>query len=224
MSYLNAIFSQHLTPDALPGAVRSTLGKPLRRAAGLTQLAVIGALNCLPEAQRHLPTALLWQSNSGPRQETLTLLDEVCCGPAEPMPYDFLATQPAIAAAQLKPFLPGLHSAMHLPQDEVGQAYWSLLITLAGHWLAQGRYAQVLCAQLDHRAEGSAAHWLALAAQPLENPLARLQLSKTGAQHGLADSPDFPERLGRWLNEPPTDSLYLHAANTPGLTVEFARL
>jgi hypothetical protein len=33
------------------------------------------------------------------------------------MPYDFLASQPAIAAAQIQPFLPGLQSATHFPLD-----------------------------------------------------------------------------------------------------------
>ena len=43
MIFLNAAFTQHFTPDALPTAVRTALGKPLRRAAALTQLALLGA-------------------------------------------------------------------------------------------------------------------------------------------------------------------------------------
>ncbi len=113
MIYLERAFSQHFTPDELPAAVRAALGKPLRRAAALTQLAVVGAFAALPEAARSQPCALLWQSTSGPRPETLTLLNEMCHGAGEPMPYDFLATQPAIAAAQLQPLLPGLRSASH---------------------------------------------------------------------------------------------------------------
>ena len=88
MIYLDRAFSQGFTPDELPAAVRSTLGKPLRRAAALTQLAVVGALAALPESARTEPCALLWQSTSGPRPETLTLLDEMCHGTGEPMPYD----------------------------------------------------------------------------------------------------------------------------------------
>jgi hypothetical protein len=36
------------------------------------------------------------------------------------MPYDFLATQPALAAAQIQAFLPGLQSASHLPLNNAG--------------------------------------------------------------------------------------------------------
>ena len=92
MITLTKALSQSFAPADLPAAVRAALGKPLRRAAPLTQLALVGALACLPPERRHLPTALLWQSTSGPRLETLALLDEVCYGSAEPMPYDFLAT------------------------------------------------------------------------------------------------------------------------------------
>ena len=100
MAYLNAPISQHFAAKELPIAVRSALGKPLRRAAALTQLALVGSLASLAENRRHQPTALLWQSTSGPRAETLALLQEVCIGSGEPMPFDFLAIQPAIAAAQ----------------------------------------------------------------------------------------------------------------------------
>ena len=99
MITLTKALSQSFAPANLPAAVRAALGKPLRRAAPLTQLALVGALACLPAERRTLPTTLLWQSTSGPRLETLTLLDEVCGGSAEPMPYDFLATQPATADA-----------------------------------------------------------------------------------------------------------------------------
>ena len=103
MAYLNAPISQHFAAKELPIAVRSALGKPLRRAAALTQLALVGSLASLAENRRHQPTALLWQSTSGPRAETLALLQEVCIGSGEPMPFDFLArhcrcTDPALPA------------------------------------------------------------------------------------------------------------------------------
>ena len=52
MIFLNAAFTQHFTPDALPTAVRTALGKPLRRAAALTQLALLGAFAALPAERR----------------------------------------------------------------------------------------------------------------------------------------------------------------------------
>lgn len=224
MIYLHAALSQQFAPADLPGAVRAALGKPLRRAAGLTQLALVGAFACLPEDRRHLPTALLWQSTSGPRLETITLLEEICNGTAEPMPYDFLATQPAIAAAQIQPMLPGLQSAMHLPLDTENAANWSLLLNLAIEWLTESRYAQVLCAQLDHWADGASGHWLCVGTEPLENSLTSLQIATEPLPDAQADTPDFPARLSDWLNHGDTATLSLHSTATPRLAVEFARL
>ena len=224
MIYLHAALSQQFAPADLPGAVRAALGKPLRRAAGLTQLALVGAFACLPEERRHLPTALLWQSTSGPRLETITLLEEICDGAAEPMPYDFLATQPAIAAAQIQPMLPGLQSATHIPLDSENSANWSLLLNLAIEWLNEGRYAQVLCAQLDHWAERSGGHWLCVGTEPLENSLTSLQIVTEPSPDAHADTSDFPARLSDWLNHGDTATLSLHSTAAPRLAVEFARL
>lgn len=224
MIYLNTVITQEFTAAELPAAVRAALGKPLRRAAPLTQLAVAGAQACLPADRRQLPTALLWQTRSGPRAETLNLLEEVCNGAAEPMPYDFLATQPAIAAAQLKPFLPGLHSATCLPLADDVATNWSLLICLADHWLQTGRYAQVLCAQLDHTNDQSSGQWLTLSAAPLENSLASLHLSEVTPDEALADASDFPARLDHWLAAESSGHLYLQSAAGQKLAVEFARI
>ena len=224
MVYLHAALSQQFAPAELPNAVRAALGKPLRRAAGLTQLALLGAFASLPEERRHLQTALLWQSTSGPRLETITLLEEICEGAAEPMPYDFLATQPAIAAAQIQPMLPGLQSATHLPLDTEHSANWSLMLALAIGWLNEGRYAQVLCAQLDHWADLASGHWLALGSEPLENSAASLQLMETALPNALPDTPDFPLHVSAWLTQGNAPSLSLHSTVAPRLAVEFARL
>ncbi|MCG2577714.1 hypothetical protein LZ012_11990 [Dechloromonas sp. XY25] len=224
MAFLNALVTQEFAPDALAAEVRTAVGKPLRRAAALTQLALIGACACLTTEQRRLPTILLWQSTSGPRQETLALLDEVCLGGGEPMPYDFLATQPALAAAQIQPFLPGLQSAMHLPLDSADSANWSLLLALAGRWLDQGRCAKVLCAQLDHWSDAASGQWLALGTLPLENTLARFQIGEVAGTASQPDTPDIPSRLSEWLTAGETPGFSLRSATNPRLAVEFARL
>lgn len=223
MSYLQIALSQQLAPSELPAAVRTALGKPLRRAAPLTQLALIGALACLPAERRSLPTALLWQSTRGPRQETRILLDEICDGAAEPMPYDFLATQPAVAAAQIQPFIPGLQSASHFPLDTPGIADWSLLLALAANWLAEGRYAQVLCAHLDHSETAAGGHWISLGKVPLENMPVRLQIGMTARTNAVPDTPDFPAHLARWLAQGDEAPLPLQSSATGRLAVEFAR-
>lgn len=222
MIHLHALLSQHYTSATLSSAVRAALGKPLRRAAGLTQLAVVGALACIPAERRHLPTALLWQSTSGPRQETVHLLEETCSG-GEPMPYDFLATQPAIAAAQIQPSMPGLLSAMHMPLDTAGIANWSLLLTLAGNWLDEGRYAQVLCAHLDHGLESADGYWLAVGNAALENMPVSLQTNEINSSDALSDTADFPTRLADWLEQATRPTLHLQSAH-PRLAVKFTRL
>ncbi len=221
---VDTVFSRHLAPEALPGAVRTAVGKPLRRASPLTQLALIGALACLPPDRRDLPTALLWQSTSGARSETLILLDEICRGSAEPMPYDFLATQPAIAAAQILPFLPGLQTAIYLPLEQAQQANWSLLFHLAADWLNRGRYAQVLCAQFDYADTAADMHCLSLSAAALENRAARLHLSDTPSGEIQPDTPDFPARLAKWLARTDGETLSLHAPFAMKQAVEFTRL
>jgi hypothetical protein len=224
MAYMNTPISQRFTADELPAAVRTAIGKPLRRAAALTQLALVGSLATLPENCRHLQTALLWQSTSGPRDETLDLLQEVCIGSGEPMPFGFLAIQPAIAAAQIQPFLPGLQTASYFPLDTVGKAQWSLLLNMALNWLAEGRYAQVLCAHLDLTPNGAESHWLSLCKEPLENSLIKLQLTSIANQNTLPDTPDFPQHLKHWLQQPNTDVLNLQSPAGYRQALEFTRL
>jgi hypothetical protein len=223
MIYLDAVISQQLTPEELPNGLRAALGKPLRRAPVLAQLAVLGAVACLPAERRQRPTALLWQSTSGPRLETLKLLDEVCQDSGEPMPFTFLATVPASAAVQLRPFVPGLRSASTLPLDTEQAANWGLLLTIASNWLAEGRYEQVLCAHLDHWADRLSGHWLALSTIPADKALATLRPGTSGPATTAADTPDFPVTLGHWLSEAAGRPLQLESPVVPGLTVEFAR-
>jgi hypothetical protein len=223
MTYLNAALSQNYATADLAAAVRSALGKPLRRSAPLTQLALLGALACLPEEHRQRSTALLWQSTSGPRPETQLLLGEICSGEAEPMPYDFLATQSAIAAAQMQPFLPGLQSATHCPLDQENTAHWSLLLTLADNWLREGRYEQVLCAHLDNWGEQAAGHWLSLSSSPLENSLIQLHIAESKSPEALTDTPDFPARFNHWLEQSPANECHLQFPASSTLAVKFAR-
>ncbi len=230
MIELAAALSQQFTPEQLPGAVRAALGKPLRRAPALAQLAVLGALACLPAERRHLPTILLWQTTSGPRQETLQLLDEICQGGGEPMPFGFLATVPASAAVHLQPFVPGLRSASTLPLDSEDAGNWALLLALAGNALAAGRCAQVLCAHLDHRDDRLDGHWLCLRtagtggeAEAEAEALAILRPAGAGAALELADVPALPAAIAAWLQAGTSRPLRLSSPAAPGLAVEFAR-
>lgn len=223
MAYLNLPISQHFATGELPAAVRAALGKPLRRAAAINQLAVIGALAAVPECRRQLSTALLWQSTGGPRSETQTLLREVCAGSGEAMPYDFLAIQPAIAAPQIQGFLPGLQSASYFPMDNEATAQWALVLNLALNLLEEGRYEQIICAHLELTPEFAEGHWLNLSQTPLENSVIRLQLSKHQASEVLPNTPDFPRQLNHWLARTATGTLNLQSPLAYQQALEFTR-
>lgn len=217
-----ATFSQHLSPGDLPACVRNTLGQSLRRSAAYTQLLACGAFSLLPPVVRTRKIALLWQSSCGPRMETTALLAEVCDGSGEPMPYDFLATQPAIAAAQLQSLLPGLALAQCCPLDSATTADWQLLLLQASGWLRRARYEHVLCAHIDLSPDACTAHWLRLDAAPLENCAWHLNLSDISVPAtapAIADTPDLPAQLVS-ANTP---KLALHSRHSMHRTVEFVR-
>lgn len=224
MAYLSTPIGQHFATGELPGAVRTALGKPLRRAAAINQLAVVGALAVVPENHRQISTALLWQSTGGPRSETQVLLREVCAGSGEAMPYDFLAIQPAIAAPQIQGFLPGLQSASYFPLDNETTAQWALVLNLALNLLDEGRYKQILCAHLELTPEFAESHWLNLSQTPLENSAIRLQLSKHEANEVLPNTPDFPRQLNHWLEHTSSATLNLQSPAAYKLALEFTRL
>lgn len=187
-----------LLPAELPAAVRRLTGQSLRRTSRLQQLALLGALSCLPAERRESATALLWQSASGARAETLQLVAEVAHGSAEPMPYDFLATQPALAGPQIQAFLPGLALASHWPLATPADHAWDAMLLLAHGWLMAGRYAQVLCARLDVWPEQARGEWLVLARDSAPPPGA-LCLWRGAEADGrctaLSGDADLPARL-----------------------------
>lgn len=187
------LLSQRFAVADLPATVRRMAGQPLRRASLLTQLAACGALHLLTDESRAWPTALLWQSTRGPRQETENLLAEMHQG-GEPMPYDFLATQPAITGAQLQPLLPGLCAAHYVPLPTTSVADWQMLLALALARLADGSCRQVLCAHLDIADDWCTGHWLLLAGA-LENPQGHLQIVGNSVAPSCPDRPDLPLRL-----------------------------
>ncbi|NJD24802.1 MAG: hypothetical protein FIB06_05295 [Betaproteobacteria bacterium] len=195
MSFVVATASMRYTPAELAAAARNAAGSGLRRAGDLTRLALLVALAALPEARRRQPTALFWQTTSGPRRETAHLLASMGSGDGEPLPYDFLATQPALAAVQIQPWLPGLAAASATPLDRTGEACWALLLADALAWTATRPGSQVLCAHLDAWGEHAEAHALLIAADPGEAPLARIAPVAASTLPLIADIPELPAIL-----------------------------
>ena len=75
------------------------------------------------------------------------------------------------------------------------------MLHLADDWLKQGRYAQVLCAQLDSWPDDCRGSWLALAGDGDAGikALAGLEISAKGTAMTLADAPDLPACLAAAL-------------------------
>jgi hypothetical protein len=194
--WLSAAASYRLAPAELVASARAHAGAAMRRAGGLSQLALVGALDLVAPDCRDQPIAFFWQSTSGPRRETMALLDEMRDGDGEPLPYDFLATQPALAAVGLHSWLPGLNAASYTPLAAEGRAHWALIIGQALARIAQGHCRQALCAHLDAWEDYAEGHWLLLSAEPGDSPLARVAVSEPGAAGmPLDDRPDLPARL-----------------------------
>lgn len=195
MSFVVATASLHYTPAELAAAARHAAGSGLRRAGDLTRLALLAALAAIPQARRNQPTALFWQTTSGPRRETEHLLATLRSGDGEPLPYDFLATQPALAAVQIQPWLPGLAAASATPLERTGAASWALLLADALAWTAARPGSQALCAHLDAWGERAEAHALLVAADPGEAPLARIAPVTASTLPPIADLPELPAML-----------------------------
>lgn len=225
MIYLRQLVRQQHSASALPAEVRRLLGKPLRRSTPLAQLAVAGVFASLPDAALGMPLAMIWQSSTGLQAETLVILDEVCNASCEPMPYDFLACQPAMVAAQINALLPSLQTTSHLPLEDASHCQWGTSLALASLWLQEGRYPQVLCGCLEITDNLARGDWLLLATSPGDTPLATMHQSDSAASETVTDSPDFPARLEILLAQPAGSDrrLRLQSPALPKLTVEFAR-
>ncbi|MDO4794451.1 MAG: hypothetical protein Q4A28_00720 [Brachymonas sp.] len=167
MSFLITAHARaHLPQSDLARAVLQRSGQPLRRASPLASLALLACLDVLAHEQAVTdaaacetvravssntgPTALIWHSQQGPQPETESLLAAQRTGDGLLLPFDFLASQPALLGVQLKPWLPGLAQTLFLPGTAHPQAQvWMHLLQLAHFGLVQKRFGRVICASLE---------------------------------------------------------------------------
>jgi hypothetical protein len=221
MTWLVATASRRYTPAELTAATRSAVGSGLRRAGDLTRLALLAALATVPEARRSRPTALFWQTTSGPRREAAHLLATLRAGDGEPLPYDFLATQPALAAVQIQPWLPGLAAASASPLAQTGAGGWALLLADALVWTAAHTGRQALCAHFDTWEDRAEGHALLIAPDGGDAPLARIAAVPASALPPLADVAELPARLPAQVAAGPGCALAAPAGLS--LALEFVR-
>lgn len=150
---------------------RSALGAPLRRAGPLVELCLAGIDACLDActnactaaspaaAAPARSSAVLFASRSGPRVAFERVLADLCVGNEDPMPFDFLATQAALAALPLRQRLPDLQAACYLPLSGASALQWTRMSTLAHAWLASGRHDRVLIGMVEPGGDEHCCEW-----------------------------------------------------------------
>ncbi len=193
---------------ALPAEFQQATGRALRRTGGLAALALLACLRCKQRetwarenARSELPTVLLWHTRSVIAEEASRLLSMMLQAREAIMPFDFLASQPALVGVTLHPHFPELSQAICLPWvDETGGDIWPRSLQLAAHWLHDQACQRVICVQLGRAPDRLQAHALSLSmGERGPQAIATLQIGTTGATRGPAPARDFVPRLSNWL-------------------------
>lgn len=105
-----------LPREEVRGFVRTQCGTSLRRAGLSAEFTVATALACwrqTPEPQAPV-LALMWTSLTLAGTENAECLNELLLARELPMPFQFIASQPHMAALHASPLLPGLVHATTL--------------------------------------------------------------------------------------------------------------
>jgi hypothetical protein len=142
------ILEQRLDTAALSALARKHSALPLRRAGALTELVLAGVAACLAgKAERS--TIVLWGSCVGARAAGVRVVTDIVLAHAPPFPFDFLATQPILAAPLLQRSFPCIESALYQPWTGDVALHWQRMRTLAATFLRAGRHARALCGQVE---------------------------------------------------------------------------
>jgi hypothetical protein len=114
----------------------------------MTELVIAGVAACLAgEADRS--TMVLWGSRMGARAAGIRVVVDVAIARESPFPFDFLATQPILAAIPLQKSFPCIESALYQPWTGDAALHWQRMRMLAAVFLQAGRHARVLCGQVE---------------------------------------------------------------------------
>lgn len=205
MIQLAATHALRLAPGELAEEVRRRFGQPLRREGDFARLCLAGLAAVLAEAGvvwQGRRNGLIYGSGAGAAAETERVLAEVVRQRSLPMPFDFIASQPGVAAAHAARLRGDITFATCMPSTG---ALWEQMLTLSVLWLESGRYDQVLCGWVEPaQAQPRPVHcsdWLLLAAAGSPGPvLAQLELgaaAPTAAQ--TKDESAFLPTLQAWL-------------------------
>ena len=142
------MIEHRLESAPLSALARQRSAVPLRRAGSMTELIIVGvadALAGLPER----PTMILWSSENSAREAGSRLVSSIVLDREAPFPFDFLATQPIIAAIALHKSFPYIDNALNQPGANHPELHWRRMRTLATAWLNAGRFERVLFGWID---------------------------------------------------------------------------
>jgi 3-oxoacyl-[acyl-carrier-protein] synthase-1 len=143
-----ATYQQRFDSATLSALARAHCSVPLRRAGGLTELLIAGVAACLGD-DVHRPTVVLWGSRVGILNACIRVVSDIALAGEAPLPFDFLATQPVLAAIPLQQSFPCIENVIYQPWTQDADLHWQRLLQLGGAWLASGRCARVLCGAVE---------------------------------------------------------------------------
>ena len=149
---ISPMFRQRFDTVALAAAARAQSAAALRRAGVLTEMLIVGVANCMEAKiadQPELSTLVLWGSRIGARAVSDRVVTDIIIAREAPFPYDFLATQPILAAVPLQQSFPCVANVLYQPWGDDAELHWQRMRTLARACLQAGRCERVICGQVE---------------------------------------------------------------------------
>ncbi|MDR2926375.1 MAG: hypothetical protein LBU76_10600 [Azoarcus sp.] len=144
----SAVTEHRFEPDALSALARQHAAMPLRRAGPLVELVIVGVAAML-DGQPDMPTIVLWGSRTGITDIGNRLVSCVEIAREPVFPFDFLASQPIVAATTLRKRFSCIENALYQPWPDDAATHWQRARTLAAAWLRAGRCQRVICGQAE---------------------------------------------------------------------------
>jgi hypothetical protein len=156
-----AIHQQHFDTATLSATARAQCSVPLRRAGVLTELLIAGVAACLGDDTQRA-TVVLCGSRVGIRTACIRVVSDIALAGEPPLPFDFLATQPVLAAIPLQQSFPCIENVLYQPWTQDVDMHWQRLLQLGGAWLESGRCARVLCGAIEPGDDEHRGQWRVL--------------------------------------------------------------
>ena len=154
---ISAMRERHFDTATLSALAGRYSSVPLRRAGPLFELAIVGLAESL-DKQPDMPTVVLWGSHTGIATAGNRLISCIEIAREPVFPFDFLASQPIVAAIALQKSFPCIENVLFQPWTDDVEIHWQRARTLAAAWLRTGRCARVICGQVETDISGKDEH------------------------------------------------------------------